>query len=255
MKNILIIAILIISLPQKIYAAGGENYAKKPSQLNWEFDGFFGRFDRQSIQRGFQVYKEVCASCHSVKLFSYRTLENAGFTKDEVKQIASDYSVIDGPNEEGEMFERPALPSDKFVGPYGNDNEARSVNGGALPPDLSLITKARHDGPNYIYSLIRGYSKSPDHFELTEGKYYNPYFEGRQISMMPPIADDELIEYQDGTYASKEQMTIDVVNFLQFVAEGETEHRKKMGLRSILFLIILTILMVIAKRRVWSNLK
>ncbi len=255
MKNLLKIIFIFLAFNANVLASGGENSALKPKQLKWEFDGFFGRFDKSSIQRGFQVYKEVCSSCHGMKLFSYRNLEAAGFDKEEVKQIASEYLIMDGPNDEGEMFERLALPSDKFVGPFENDNAARVANGGALPPDLSLITKSRPDGPNYIYSLIRGYKKAPEHFELTEGKYYNPYFEGRQIGMMPPLEDDEIVEYQDGTYATKEQMTIDIVNFLQFVAEGEMEARKKMGIRSTLFLIILTILFAIAKRRVWSKVK
>jgi ubiquinol-cytochrome c reductase cytochrome c1 subunit len=254
-KLISLISILLILSTNAFASGSSETSALHPKQLKWEFDGFFGRFDRASIQRGFQVYKEVCASCHNAKLFSYRNLGEAGFTEDEVKTIASEYTIVDGPNDDGDMFERPALPSDKFVGPFENDNQARSANGGALPPDLSLMVKARGDGANYIYSLLRGYNDNiPDHFELTEGKYYNPYFEGRQISMMPPLGDDELVEYQDGTYATKEQMTIDVVNFLQFVAEGETEKRKKMGVRSILFLIFMTSLFMIAKKRVWSRL-
>lgn len=255
--KILAILVTIISLfSGNVFASGDSaTSALHPKQLKWEFEGFFGRFDRQSIQRGYQVYKEVCASCHGMKLFSYRNLLNAGFTEDEVKQTASDYIVIDGPNEDGDMFERPALPSDKFVSPFDNDNAARAVNGGALPPDLSLMVKARPDGANYVYSLLRGYEKAPEEFELTEGKYYNPYFEGRQISMPSPIGDDDLVEYTDGTHPTKEQMTIDVVNFLQFAAEGETEARKKMGVRSILFLVILTILFAIAKRKAWSKLK
>ena len=187
--------ILLFGLSGQVaFSAGGENAAIKPQQMKWEFDGFFGRFDRASIQRGFQVYKEVCASCHGINLFAYRNLENAGFSKDEVKQIASEYIVVDGPNDDGDMFERAALPSDKFVGPFENDNQARAANGGALPPDLSLMTKARMDGPNYVYSLLRGYEKAPEGFELAEGKYYNPYFEGRQIAMLPPIDDDEIVE-------------------------------------------------------------
>ena len=255
MKKVLILISLLI-FSQKTFAAGDSaTAALKPKQMKWEFDGFFGRFDRASIQRGYQVFNEVCASCHGLKLFSYRNLENAGFTKEEVKQIAQEFYVVDGPDDEGNMYERPALPSDKFVGPYPNDNAARTANGGALPPDLSLIVKARMDGANYIYSLIRGYKKPPEGFDLAEEKYYNPYFEGKQIAMIPPLDDDELVEYIDGTYATKEQMTIDVVNFLQFVAEGETEARKKMGVRSMLFMIFLLILLIIAKRRVWKNVK
>ncbi len=255
MRKLLILVSILLTLATNTFAAsGGDNAALKPKQLKWEFDGFFGRFDRASIQRGYQVYKEVCAACHSMKLFSYRNLQDAGFSKDEVKQIASEYAIIDGPDDNGDMFERPALPSDKFVSPFPNDNAARVANNGALPPDLSLMIKARPDGANYVYSLIRGYKKAPEHFKINEGQFYNPYFEGRQISMMPPLDDDELVEYQDGTYATKEQMTIDVVNFLQFAAEGETEKRKKMGVRSMLFLIIMTILFMVAKRRIWSKL-
>ena len=162
--------------------------------------------------------------------------------------------VTDGPNDDGEMFERPALPSDKIVGPYQNEKAARAANNGAYPPDFSLITKARHDGPNYIYSLLTGYSEAPEEFPSVEGKYYNPYFEGRQIAMPAPITEDGQVEYKDGTVASKEQMVIDVVNFLQFAAEPETEARKKMGVRTMVFLLILFAILLAAKKAVWSKL-
>ena len=229
--------------------------ALHPKQTKWEFDNFFGRFDRASIQRGYQVYKEVCSACHSMKRLAYRNLTEIGFSQDEVKQIASEYLVVDGPNDEGEMFERPGLPSDKFVGPYANEQAARSANGGALPPDLSLIIKARHDGPNYVYSLITGFTEAPDGFAMTEGKNYNPYFEGRQISMAAPITEDGQVDYKDGTYATKEQMTIDVVNFLQFAAEPETENRKKIGIRTMIFLGILFVILIAAKKAVWKKVK
>jgi ubiquinol-cytochrome c reductase cytochrome c1 subunit len=229
--------------------------ALHPKQMNWEFDNPFGRFDRASIQRGFQVYKEVCSACHGLKLVSYRNLAEIGFSEEEVKQIASEYSVTDGPNDDGEMFDRPGLPSDKFVGPYANEQAARSANGGALPPDLSLIVKARHDGPNYVYSLLTGFADSPDGFHMNEGKYYNPYFEGRQISMPAPISDDGQVEYKDGTYATKEQMIMDVVNFLQWAAEPETEHRKKMGVRTMIFLGALFLILIAAKKAVWKKIK
>lgn len=229
--------------------------ALHPKQIKWSFDGIFGTIDRQSAQRGFQIYKEVCSSCHSLKLASYRNLTEIGFTEAEVKQIASEYQITDGPNEDGDMFERQALPSDKFASPYPNDNSARSANGGALPPDLSLIVKARHDGANYIYSILTGYEDAPDNFPLAQGKNYNPYFEGRQISMPAPITDDNQIEYKDSTFASKEQMVVDIVNFLQFISEPEMEHRKKMGIRTMIFLSILFIIMLIAKKIVWKQVK
>jgi len=229
--------------------------ALHPKKLKWEFDGFFGRFDQASVQRGYQIYKEVCSACHGMKLLSYRNLQDIGFSEKEVKQIASEYLVVDGPNDEGEMFERSGLPSDKFAGPYANEQAARAANGGAYPPDLSLIVKARHDGPNYVYSLLTGYEDAPDEFELASGKNYNPYFEGRQISMPAPLTEDGQIDYKDGTYATKEQMAIDVVNFLQFAAEPETENRKKMGVRTLTFLIILLSMLVYVKRIIWKKVK
>ncbi len=247
--------ISIILLIHDALASESPTSALHPKQIKWEFDGYFGSFDKQSIQRGFQIYKEVCSSCHSLKLLSYRNLQDAGFSEAEVKQIASEYNVTDGPNDDGDMFERPALPSDKFVLPFPNDQAARAANGGALPPDLSLIIKARHDGANYVYSILTGFANAPEDFHLAEGKFYNPYFEGRQISMPPPLADDGTVEYKDGTVATKEQMAMDIVNFLQFAAEPEMEARKKMGVRTIIFLAILTIIFMIAKKIIWKKVK
>ena len=229
--------------------------ALHPKEMKWNFDGIFGSIDRQSAQRGFQVYKEVCSSCHSLKLVAYRSLTDLGFSEDEVKQIAAEASVTDGPNDDGEMFDRAGLPSDKFVGPYANEQAARSSNGGAYPPDFSLIVKARHEGASYIYSLITGYAEAPEGFSMAQGKNYNPYFEGRQIAMPQPLTDDGQIEYKDGTFATKEQMAADVVNFLQWAAEPEMENRKKMGVRTMIFLAILVVLLIAAKKAVWKNLK
>ncbi|OFW80736.1 MAG: cytochrome C [Alphaproteobacteria bacterium RIFCSPLOWO2_01_FULL_40_26] len=253
MKKIFLILFLLpsISLANN---ADSATIALHPKQLKWEFDGVFGRFDRASAQRGYQIYKEVCSSCHSLKLVAYRNLEELGFSKEEVKQIASEALINDGPNDDGEMFERPGLPSDHFASPYANEQAARSVNSGAYPPDLSLIVKARHDGANYVYSLLTGFADAPEDFPLAEGKSYNPYFEGRQISMPPPITDDGQVDYKDDTFATKEQMAIDVVNFLQWAAEPETEHRKKMGVRSMIFLGILFVILLAAKKAVWKKI-
>ncbi len=229
--------------------------ALHPKKMKWEFEGIFGRFDRASIQRGYQVYREVCSACHAMKQMSFRNLAQIGFSEDEIKQIASEYLVSDGPNDEGEMFERAGLPADKFVSPYANEQSARSANGGAYPPDLSLIIKARHLGANYVYSLLTGYKDAPDGFNLASGKNYNQYFEGRQIGMPAPILEDQQVEYRDGTFASKEQMIIDVVNFLHFSAEPEMEHRKKMGIRTMIFLAILLVILVMAKRAIWQKVK
>ena len=232
-----------------------ETKAHHPKQMKWEFDGVFGSVDRASAQRGYQIYKEICSACHSLRRVAYRNLTEIGFSEDEVKQIASEFLVSDGPNDDGEMFDRSGLPSDKFVGPYANEQAARSSNGGALPPDLSLIIKARHDGANYVYSLLTGSVDAPDNFPLASGKSYNPYFEGRQISMPAPITDDVQVDYRDGTYATKEQMVIDVTNFLQWAAEPEAEARKKMGVRTMIFLGILLIILIAAKRAVWKKVK
>jgi len=254
-KKFILLLTLLITSNQTFANSGGGSDALHPKHLNWEFDGFFGSFDKQSIQRGYQVYKEVCSSCHSMKLVAYRNLQDIGFSQSEVKQIASEYMMADGPDDSGEMFERPALPSDHFVSPFANEQAARAANGGALPPDLSLIVKARHSGPNYVYSLLTGYADAPDEFHLNEGKYYNPYFAGRQISMPPPLPDDGVVEYKDGTVATKEQMAIDVVNFLQFAAEPEMEARKKMGIKVMAFLAIMTLLFAIAKKLLWKKVK
>jgi ubiquinol-cytochrome c reductase cytochrome c1 subunit len=259
MNKIILICLLLFS--NFALANNSENNnelattALHPKKMKWEFEGIFGRFDRASIQRGYQVYREVCSACHAMKQVSFRNLAQIGFNENEIKQIASEYLVSDGPNDEGEMFERAGLPSDKFVSPYANEQSARSANGGAYPPDLSLIIKARHDGANYVYSLLTGYKEAPDGFNLASGKNYNQYFEGRQISMPPPILEDQQVDYRDGTYATKEQMIVDVVNFLHFSAEMEMEHRKKMGIRTMIFLVILLVILVMAKRAIWQKVK
>ncbi len=258
MKKFLLTLLLVPNLAfanAEPEAGAIDTRAHHPKQMKWEFDGVFGSVDRASAQRGYQVYKEICSACHSLQRVAYRNLTSLGFSAEEVKQIASEVLVSDGPNDDGEMFDRPGLPSDKFVGPYDNEKAARASNGGAYPPDLSLIVKARHDGANYVYSLLTGFADAPDGFPMAQGKSYNPYFEGRQISMPAPITDDGQVEYRDGTYATKEQMVIDVTNFLQWAAEPETEARKKMGVRTMLFLGILFVILLAAKKAVWKKVK
>ena len=230
------------------------NYASPPKQMDWPFDGITGKFDFQTIQRGFQVYREVCAACHSIKLLYYRNLKNIGFSENEIKEIAKNYMVKDGPNDQGDMFERPAAPSDHFVGPYPNEQAARASNNGAYPPDLSLMIKARQDGPNYLYSLLTGYQTPPVDVKVPDGLYYNLYYPSRQIAMPPPLSDN-LITYLDGTKATTEQMAYDVVNFLQWASEPEMEQRKLMGLKVIGFLIFFTVISYIAKNRIWNKLE
>ena len=218
----------------------------------WPFDGIFGRFDESSLQRGFQVYREVCAACHGIRHISYRDLKGIGYTNDEIKVIAADYEVMDGPNDDGEMFEREARPSDKFVGPYENDKIARLANNGAYPPDLSLIVKARADGANYLYSLLNGYKEFPDNFEASEGMYYNEFYPGNQIAMPSPLMDD-IVEYSDGTEATQSQIAKDVTSFLAWTAEPELEERKSLGVKTLFFLILITLMLLGVKRKIWKD--
>jgi ubiquinol-cytochrome c reductase cytochrome c1 subunit len=230
-----------------------------PSQ-SWSFTGVFGTYDRGALQRGFQVYKEVCAGCHSLDLVRYRDLGppgiggngGLGFNADEVKALAAEAEVTDGPNDAGEMFQRPGRPADKFKAPFPNANAARAANNGALPPDLSLMAKARVGGPNYLYALLTGYGDPPADVKVMEGMNYNKVFPGHQIAMPPPLSADQ-VSYADGTKATVEQMAHDVTSFLAWAAEPELEARKRLGVKVILFLIILSGLLYIAKRKVWSD--
>lgn len=334
----LLTAILIVSAAPA-FAAGD---ALHPRQVEWHFDGITGRFDKPAIQRGFQVYKEVCSTCHSVNRVALRSFEGAGFSPAEVKSLAASYSVVDGPDDNGEMFERPGRPSDRIPAPYANEQAARAINNGAYPLDLSLIVKARHDGANYVYSLLTGYTQAPAYScervdedgacvkfhrispqdaeaklaerkereaaaaeaakaapapeegedaaeepvrtaeegdlyfcsdivtseeeadggrvvvetctEMGKTMHYNPYFANKQIAMIAPLHVEGQVEYQDGTEATVEQMSHDVVNFLQWAAEPEMEDRKRMGIRVMLFLAAFTVLFYLAKKRIWSRI-
>lgn len=226
--------------------------AAAPPSMKWSFDGLFGSFDRPALRRGFQVYTEVCAACHSLRLVHYRSLSAIGFTEDQVKAIAAEVEVTDGPDAEGEMFDRPGRPSDRFLSPFPNDNAARAANNGALPPDLSLVTKSRIGGANYIYGLMVGYKDAPEGMEMSEDMAYNMYFPGHQIAMPAPLSDEQ-VEYADGTEATVPQMSKDVTNFLVWAAEPELEERKRMGVKVVLFLVLLTGMLFAVKRAVWSN--
>ena len=179
---------------------------------------------------------------------------NVGFTTDEIKSIASEYEIIDGPNDEGEMFDRLAKPSDKFVGPYLNDKEARVANNGAYPPDLSLITKARAGGADYLYNLLNGYKDPPENLEISDGMYFNTIYPGNQIAMPMPIVD-EIVEYEDETPATQDQIIRDVTSFLVWTAEPELEERKVLGIRVLIFLIIITLMLLAVKRKVWKDVE
>ena len=256
MKNILKISYSIIFLLAGTLTV---NSAEKVDLLktDWSFKGLVGKFDRGSLQRGYQVYTEVCASCHSMKYVSYRNLFEPGgpeFTKDQAKAIAAGFEVTDGPNSDGEMFVRPAKLSDKFVMPFANVKAAQAANGGAYPPDMSVLAKARSGGVDYIYSVLLGYEDPPSGVTLEDGVYYNKYMYGNNIKMSEPLSDG-LVEYSDGTTASKEQMAKDVTTFLMWAAEPHLEARHKMGFRAILYLIILTILVYFSMKKIWSRIE
>jgi ubiquinol-cytochrome c reductase cytochrome c1 subunit len=230
------------------------NEALPSKNIAWQFDGIFGSVDRKAAQRGFHVYKEVCSACHGLHNLYYRNLKDIGFSDAEIKEIAKNYTLQDGPNDLGEMFERSALPSDFFVSPFPNEQAARVANNGAYPPDLSLIVKARPNGANHLYSILTGYTTPPEHFKLSSGLNYNPYFPNGQIAMPPPLTDGQ-VTYMDGTKSSVEQMATDVTVFLQWAAEPEMENRKSMGLKVMIFLVIFTIFFYISKNRIWQNRK
>ena len=209
------------------------------------------------MQRGYQVYTEVCASCHSMKYLSYRNLAEKGgpeFSIEQAKAIAASFEVIDGPNDDGEMFERPAKLSDKFVMPYENVKAAQAANGGAYPPDMSVLAKARSGGVDYIYSVLLGYEDPPSGVTLDDGVYYNKYMYGNNIKMSQPLYDGS-VEYSDGTEATEEQMAKDVATFLMWAAEPHLEARHKMGFKAILYLIILTILVYFSMKKIWSRIE
>ncbi len=251
-KFIYIKLIIILLFSSNILFASDTKLIKQ----NWSFKGVTGKFDRSSLQRGYQVYTEVCASCHSMNLLSYRNLGEKGgpeFSLDQVKAIAANFEITDGPNSDGEMFTRPGRPSDKFVSPYPNVQASMAANGGAYPPDMSVLVKARKGGSDYIYSLLVGYEDPPSGFKLDDGVYYNKYMDGNQIKMSNPLSDG-LVSYSDGTNATESQMAKDVTHFLTWAAEPHLENRHKTGWRVIIFLIILTLLVYFSMKKVWSRI-
>lgn len=254
---ILIAAPLIATSGSNAHAAGGGGGVCAPTNLehkerHWSFQGVFGHYDHDAALRGFVVYKEVCAACHSLNLFSFRNLAALGATEDEIKGVAAEFEVDAEPNDEGEVVQRPARPSDTYPAPFPNEQAAAASNGGALPPDLSLMAKARSTFENHIPDILEGYQDPPAGCEVPEGKYYNAYFPGYIIGMAPPIQEG-LVEYADGTPATVGQMTDDVSHFLAFVAEPTLEERKHLGVKVVAFLIILTVMLYLVKKQVWRD--
>ena len=292
------IAAAVSALPATAIAAGGKALDYKHN--HWHFSGPFGAYDKEAMQRGFQVYRTVCASCHGVDELSFRNLGDKGgpFHLDAcpadvpattdcskpsenpvVKAIAAEYEVTDGPDDSGDMFKRPGLPSDKIPGPYANEQQARAANGGAYPPNLALIMKARHHGPDYVYSLLTGYEAAPASVTLGAGQHYNPYFAGDMsqllkpeyrdeeghplggveippggvLAMAPPLSDG-IIDYADDSVPeTADQYAKDVVEFLTWASEPKMEQRKSLGVITMGYLLILTLILFFSYRAIWSK--
>jgi ubiquinol-cytochrome c reductase cytochrome c1 subunit len=242
-----LLAGLLLALPK----AAGAAEAVKPPPQPWSYQGVFGVFDRPALQRGYLVYKQVCAACHSMSLLSYRNLMQLGFDEATAAGFAAEVQISDGPNDDGEMYDRPGRLSDRFKKPFANEKAARAANNGAFPPDLSLMAKARVAGPDYVFALLTGYGNAPGNVQLMEGMHYNTYFPGNQIAMAPPLADNA-VEFPDGTPASIANMSRDVVQFLVWAAEPKMEERKRIGVKVMLFVLVLTALLYAVKRKVWA---
>ncbi|HZU90630.1 MAG TPA: cytochrome c1 [Stellaceae bacterium] len=218
---------------------------------HWSFAGIFGTYDPAALQRGFQVYKQVCSACHRLAHLTYQDLAALGYSEAEIKAIAAQYQVTAGPNDKGEMFKRPAQPADTFVGPFPNDEAAAAANGGRAPPDLSMIVKAREGGANYVYSILNGFVKPPAGVKVPPGTYYNEYFPGHLIKMPPPLHQGA-VTFADGTPATVPQMAHDVATFLTWASHPNLEARHSIGFSVMLFLIVGIIVFYAAKRKIWS---
>lgn len=281
MKLIIAGAAALALLSGSALAAGGEGHNAaepthfpiiKPVEQSWSFSGPFGTYDKAQLQRGLKVYKEVCSACHSMNKVAFRTLEGLGYSEEQVKAFAAEYEVQDGPNADGEMFTRKALPADYFPSPFPNEAAAAAANNGAAPPDFSLIAKARavergfptfvfdvftqyaQGGPDYIHALLTGYNQTPpEGMEIAEGTYYNPYFiSGKSLAMAQPISDDQ-VTYDDGAPQTVDQYAKDVSAFLMWAAEPHLEARKQTGFSVMVFLALFGAIVYLTKRKVWHN--
>ena len=241
---------MVFLLIKTINSAGLET---KPEKFDFSFNKFYGKIDKNSAQRGLQVYTEICASCHGLKHLAFRNLTEIGYNKQQVNSIASQFMVDSLPNEEGIIEKRKAKYSDYFVNPYPNDEAARASNNGAYPPDLTLMIKARKDGSNYVRSLLLGYEEAPEKFDVGEG-YYNKYMPGKIIAMPQPLYGDD-VEYQDGTEPTLDQEVLDLVTFLTWASMPEIQERRTSGIRVVLFLLAMTIIFYLSYRKIWSDIK
>ncbi len=249
-RLILALLALVIFAP---FVAVAEEGVEVPPEQHWSWDGIFGTYDRAQLLRGLEVYRGVCASCHGLKYVHFRNLEAIGLSEDEVKAIAAQYQVDGDPDQYGDPTIREAKPFDPFPSPFPNDQAARASNGGALPPDLSLMAKSREHGVDYIYALLAlGYGENPE--PTDGGLYHNPFMAAGNIAMPPPLFDD-VVEYADGTPATLDQTARDVSAFLMWAAEPHLEASKSIGLKVLLFLLVLTGLFYVTKRKIWANVE
>lgn len=253
MKNFILTFLVLgafVTLSVPAIAAGD---SEEPPHQHWHFDGPFGQYDKGALQRGFLVYKNVCSACHSMKQMHYRNLDGLGYDEAQIKAIAAEYMITDGPNEEGEFFERPGRAADRFKSPFPNEAAAKAANNGAYPPDMSLIVNARHHGADYIYALLaKGYVEAPEGKELAAGQYYNKYMPGNVISMAPPLSDG-LVAYPDGSPETVEQYAKDVTEFLKYASDPHLESRKQIGIRAIIFLFFFSLVFFLAKKKLWKD--
>jgi cytochrome c1 len=244
-----------LSAAEDATSASSNSHEPEVAGQSWSFAPPFGTYNNAQLQRGFQVYQRICANCHSMRLLSYRNLGEPGgpqFSPKAVEILASQVQVTDGPNDKGEMFQRPGRPSDRFRSPFANAQAARAANNGALPPDLSVIAKAREGGPDYLHALLTGYVPAPQGFQLAQGMHYNAAFPGHQIAMIPPLSDG-LVLYTDGTKQTVDNYARDVSAFLMWAAEPKLEERHAVGARVMIFLIVFLVILYLAKRAVWGR--
>jgi cytochrome c1 len=273
-RSIVLAAALAASLSATGIRAASAQEAEAPPRQHWSFHGPFGTYDTAQLQRGFKIYREVCATCHSLKLLAFRNLADPGgpeFSEAQAATIASSFQVTDGPNDKGEMFQRPGKLADHFPLPFPNDQAARAALGGGLPPDMSVLAKARgyeagfpwfifdaftqyqEDGPDYIHAILNGYEDPPPAgVTLASGTQYNKYFPGHAIAMPKPLSDGQ-VEYTDGAPATVEQYSKDISAFLMWAAEPKLDERKRLGFQVFVFLLVLTGLLYFTKRRVWHD--
>lgn len=279
MKKITLLIAGAVAASLAALAPASAAEAVKPPHVSWSFSGPFGTFDRAQLQRGFKVYREVCASCHGLSRVAFRNLSEPGgpeFSEAQVKALAAEYKIKDGPNDQGEMFERDGRPADRFPSPFPNENAARAANGGAYPPDFSVLAKARtyergfpwflfdivtqyqEQGPDYIHALLTGYEEPPQGFALQPGQSYNRYMPGNAIAMPPPISDGQ-VEYPKGADGKPQvpetvdQYAKDIAAFMMWTAEPHMEARKSMGFKAILFLLVFAGLLYFTKKKIWAR--